>query len=119
MTKYLKKATVLVSFLIAVLNPPDKSNLKEKGLLWFSFRLQAILSRGGAGCQDSRDLRQLVILYPQSKAESYELMLRCLGSAPSACLHVQTPPMRTVQPTFSLPTSRDIVKTLTVDLLAG
>jgi hypothetical protein len=36
MTKYLTKASVLVTSPIAVLKSPDNSYLKEKGFIWFT-----------------------------------------------------------------------------------
>lgn len=56
-------------FLLAVIKFPDKSNLWVKGLVWFT--IPHALWHGNQG---SRNMRELVTLYLQSRAESNELM---------------------------------------------
>lgn len=59
---------VLASFLVAVVKYPSKCGLGEKGLIWLTG-----YSPSWQGSHTSRSLRELVTLYPQSKAEGNEL----------------------------------------------
>lgn len=67
-TLYYEWMGVLASFLVAVIKYPSKCSLGEKGLIWLTG-----YSPSRRGSHNSRSLRKLVTLYPQSRAEGSEL----------------------------------------------